>query len=78
MEKREIITEMVVEMFQLEDKEIGYDSCLVKDYGADSIDMLSLVALLEREFEIPIPTEKLKELTSIKTMEEFFCQHQAV
>lgn len=50
---------VVAECLGREVNEVQADSRLVSDLGADSMDLLELVFLLEREFDVRLQTEEL-------------------
>ena len=61
MELKETIRDMVENIMELEEGELGYDD-LFSDYDMDSFSAIQLVSMLESECDIVIPDEKIKEL----------------
>ena len=48
-----------IEALELDDDEIQWDSKILEDLGAESLDLLDIVFRLEREFDIQIPRGQL-------------------
>ena len=62
MSRDEIFTqvqEVLVDALAVDDDEVSYESTLMGDLGAESIDFLDIVFRLEKAFEIKIPREEL-------------------
>ncbi|MEJ2649141.1 MAG: acyl carrier protein [Sedimentisphaerales bacterium] len=62
MSRDEIFTqvqEVLVDALAVDDDEVKYDSTLMGDLGAESIDFLDIVFRLEKAFGIKIPREEL-------------------
>ncbi len=49
-----------------------YDSNLAQDYGIDSLDMIELVTMLEKEFNMTIPDERIARMRTVGDFIEFF------
>lgn len=47
-------------------EEITKKSELVRDLGFNSLDVIHVVVAFEEEFDIEIPTEKIKELVTVE------------
>lgn len=74
--KKEIITELNLEDMQIED--IDSDAPLFIDgLGLDSIDALTLIVILEKNYKLKINTAEdgKKVLYSIRTMAEFITEN---
>ncbi len=62
MSRDEIFTKVqavLVDALAVDDDEVSYDSTLMGDLGAESIDFLDIVFRLEKAFGIKIPREEL-------------------
>lgn len=51
------LQKLLSEEFHLEKEEITLDKSFVDDLGVDSIDLFSLIEVIEKEFEISIPDD---------------------
>ena len=58
--------DLIAEQFAIDTDEIGMDSSLVDDLGADSVDLVELVMAMEEEFDIGEVQEE--ELGTLKTV----------
>ena len=58
------IHEMTARMLEIEDYELGDDD-LFADHDMDSFLAMQLTAVLENEYDIIIPDEKLEEMQSV-------------
>jgi acyl carrier protein len=66
------IVPIMADVLAVDEEEVRPEASLVKDLGAESIDMLDLVFRLEREFKVKIPRGQLeKEARQGLTDEEF-------
>jgi len=45
---------------------------LIKDLGADSLDVVELVSILETEFKVSIPDEKIERMKKVSHFIEYF------
>jgi acyl carrier protein len=45
---------------------------LIKDLGADSLDVVELVSILEKEFKVSIPDEKIERMKKVNHFTEHF------
>lgn len=57
---------IIADHFILNEKEIGLDSCLVKDFGADSLDMVEIMMYIEEEFEIEIDDHAAQNVQTVR------------
>jgi len=53
------VQEVLVDALAVDDDEVSYESTLMGDLGAESIDFLDIVFRLEKAFGIKIPREEL-------------------
>lgn len=49
------------EQLLLQHKEMKFDSHLIYDLGADSLDLVEVILVIEEEFDISIPDEEIIE-----------------
>lgn len=58
--------DLIAEQFAIDTDEIGMDSSIVDDLGADSVDLVELVMAMEEEFDVGEIDEE--DLTGLKTV----------
>ena len=61
----EKIKELIAKQLNKPVSEITDEKEVVKDLGADSLDLFELVTNLEEEYNIEIPAEELEKLTTV-------------
>ena len=61
----EKISSLIAEQLGIEKDKITPDSEIVKDLGADSLDVVEMLMSIEDEFEIEIPDEKIESLKTV-------------
>jgi acyl carrier protein len=70
-----LITEKIIHIFSTTLKlgmdQIKVNSHVFKDLGADSLDSLSLVAAIEKEFNVDVLDEDIEKLSSVQMVLEF-------
>ena len=59
------IKDVLVEEFEVEEDDISYESSLYKDLEMDSLDAIDLMVTLDKELEVEIKTEEMKDLLTI-------------
>ena len=64
------VKSVIVEQLDI-DKDLVTDDSTFKELGVDSLDAVEIVLKLEEEFEIEIPDEDAKEITSVKAAVEY-------
>ncbi|NTU89675.1 MAG: acyl carrier protein [Actinobacteria bacterium] len=62
----EKMKEVVVDQLALDASKVVEDADFVKDFGADSLDLLQLMTALEDEFSVSIPDEEFENLRSVR------------
>ena len=67
----EKLQEIIAEQLEIEPAEIDYDSNIIDDLGADSLDIVDLVMSVEDEFGIEVPDEALEGITTIEDMVKY-------
>lgn len=64
------VKSVIVEQLDI-DKDLVTDDSTFKELGVDSLDAVEIAMKLEEEFEIEIPDEDAKEITSVKAAVEY-------
>ena len=78
----EKLKKQIIQVLNLEDmkpEDIDSDMALFGDgLGLDSIDVLELIVLLQKEYGVKIedPKDGRKVFTSVRTMAEYILEHQ--
>ncbi len=62
---KEIIIKNLMDQLDLERDEITMDSKFVDDFEMDSLDMVEMLIDLEKETEIKIPNEDVKDIATV-------------
>ncbi|HOO26191.1 MAG TPA: acyl carrier protein [Clostridiales bacterium] len=63
----EKVQKIICDQFDLDPEEVTLESDIVKDFNADSLDIIDLAMSIEDEFEIEVPEDKVD---GIKTVED--------
>lgn len=67
----EKVIDILSEFTMLEKEKITKESGLVNDLGLNSLDVINVVVAFEEEFDIEIPDSKIKELVTVRDIEEY-------
>ena len=67
MDAREMIKKEIERLAELPEGSVGYDDDLDK-FSIDSVIIVQLAAMLEDEFDIILPDEKLQEMKNINSI----------
>ena len=59
------IKQVIAKQLGLDESEIKDEASFMDDLGADSLDTVELILVLEEQFEIEIPDEDAEELTTV-------------
>lgn len=61
----EKIKDLIIMQMSLKNANINMDTQLIKDLGADSVDLVGSVMTIESEFGIAIPDEDLESIVTV-------------
>ena len=67
----EKVRTLLAEQLEIDESEIQLDSSFVEDLGADSLDVVEMLMILEEEFEITVPDEDAEKFQTVKDVVEF-------
>lgn len=67
----ERVKKIVAEQLQLKEEDVTFEASFVDDLGADSLDTMELVMLLEEEFEIDIPDSETESIMTVQNAIDF-------
>jgi acyl carrier protein len=62
---------LVAERLGARETDIGEETSLKADLGADSIELVSLIVEIEDEFEIDIPDEDAMQIATVKQLMDY-------
>lgn len=61
----EIIRKIISDVLDIEESEITEDKEFVKDFGADSLDVVEIVMGIEEKFNIEIPEDAASDIVTV-------------
>ena len=67
----EKIKEILADNLEVEMDEIGDDSHIQEDLGADSLDVMDIMTAIEDEFDIQMEDDVIESLTTPKKIQEY-------
>lgn len=59
------VKKVVMEVLKISEEKISLESNYIEDFGADSLDRITLVMELEDEFESEIPEDEAMQLVTV-------------
>ena len=69
------IQSIVAEQLGVEPVDVTKDASILDDLGADSLDVVELVMILEEAFDIEVPDDAVEEMRTIGDIERFVESH---
>jgi acyl carrier protein len=63
---------IIADTLGVEKEALTDNTHLVKDLGADSLDVVDLVTILEKEFKISVPDEKMERMDRVSHFVDYF------
>lgn len=72
----EKLQEIIAEQLEIDAEEIDYESNIIDDLGADSLDIVDLVMSVEDEFGIEVPDEALEGISTVEDMVKYIEDHE--
>lgn len=67
----EKVQKIIAEQLGIDKEEITEESQIVDDLGADSLDVIELLMMLEEEFDIEISDEEAEKLSTVGEIVEY-------
>ena len=61
----EKLQEIIAEVLNVDPEEITMDTTFVDDLGADSLDVLQIIMVIEEEFDIEISNEDAEKIVTV-------------
>ena len=69
MKKR--IVQIIARQLGIEEADIGSQSSVVEDLGADSLDVVELIMALEEEFDLEIPDTEAEKILNVQNIFDY-------
>lgn len=79
-QKQEVVAkvkELIAQSLGVNEDEIVPDASFIDDLGADSLDIVELVMLIEKEFDIEIPDEDAEKISTVQHAIDYINEHMA-
>lgn len=79
MEKEEIfnkVVDVLVEQLGIEKEKVKKESEIMTDLGADSLDVVDVVQVLEEEFNVKVPNEDIEKLKTVEDIANYIADKQ--
>ena len=77
--KEEIVSkvkDLISQSLGVSPDEIVPDASFIDDLGADSLDIVELVMLIEKEFDIEIPDEDAEKISTVQHAIDYINDHK--
>ena len=71
------VKKIIVDQLGVELSSLTKESSFVDDLGADSLDIVELVMIIEEEFDVVIPDDEAEKVKTLNDVVQFIAQHQA-
>jgi acyl carrier protein len=65
------VKKIVVEQLGVNEEQVTMEASFVDDLGADSLDTVELVMLLEEEFDTEIPDEEAEKINTVQAAVDY-------
>jgi len=69
------VKELITQSLGVGADEIAPDASFIDDLGADSLDIVELVMMIEKEFEIEIPDEDAEKISTVQDAIDYINDH---
>ena len=67
-EIEKIVTEFLIDEFEIEEELITNDAHLINDIGLESLDLVDVVVIIEKEFGFKVQRENMKEIMTLDNL----------
>ena len=71
----ERVKNVIVDQLSVDADEVTLEASFVDDLGADSLDVVELIMVLETEFDIEIPDEDAEKISTVGDAVEYIKSH---
>ena len=65
------VKEIIAEQIRMDEDKITYNSHLINDLDADSLDAVEIILAVEEEFGFEVPDEDASELTTVSEIVDY-------
>lgn len=72
-----MVKEIIVEQLSVSEEEVVPEASFVDDLGADSLDLVELIMVMEEKFEQEIPDEAAEKLQTVQDAISYITEHKA-
>lgn len=72
----EKVREILVDQLDVDEDAVTMEASIQNDLGADSLDIVDLVMLLEEEFDCEIPDEEIENIKTVGDIVKYIEDHQ--
>lgn len=79
MKKEEIfnkVVDVLVEQLGIEKEKVKKESEIIADLGADSLDVVDVVQVLEEEFNVKVPNTDIEKLKTVEDITNYIADKQ--
>jgi len=71
------VNDLITQSLGVSADEIVPDASFIDDLGADSLDIVELVMLIEKEFDIEIPDEDAEKISTVQDAVDYINAHNS-
>ena len=71
----QMVKEIIVEQLSVSEEEVVPEASFVDDLGADSLDLVELVMVLEEKFNQEIPDEAAEKIQTVQDAIDYIKEH---
>ena len=68
------VNSLIVQSLGVSTDEINPDASFIDDLGADSLDIVELVMMIEKEFDIEIPDEDAEKISTVQDAVDYITE----
>jgi len=72
----EKVKSMLAKQLEVDPSVITAETRIMEDLGADSLDIVEMFMIIEQEFEITIPDDKLADLRTVGAVADYLEKNQ--
>lgn len=72
--KQAKVRALIIEQLQVNEEEVTPASSFIEDLGADSLDLVEIIMVLEEAFDIQIPDEEAEKITTVQAAYDYIAK----
>jgi acyl carrier protein len=72
----QMVKEIIVEQLSVSEEEVVPAASFVDDLGADSLDLVELIMVMEEKFEQEIPDEDAEKIQTVQDAITYIAEHK--